>query len=172
MAGKEATIFIIDQGASMGKKNNGRGENDLDFAMRYVWDKFAEVMIAARKTLFVGIIGLRTDKTAHSLIDDEGYNNISIMQELEPMYMPQLKRLQREIRVSRTENGDAISAIILAIDMMEKFTKKLKYKRKIVLVTDGRGLMDGDDLEQVTDKLNEIHIELVVMYAFRIVSSR
>ena len=39
MTEKEATIFIIDVGQSMGRKNQGRLESDLDWAMRYVWDK-------------------------------------------------------------------------------------------------------------------------------------
>ena len=39
MADKEANVFIIDMGNSMGEKNSGREQTDLDFAMRYVWDK-------------------------------------------------------------------------------------------------------------------------------------
>jgi len=39
MADKEATVYIIDLGLSMGEKRYGRDETDLDWAMRYVWDK-------------------------------------------------------------------------------------------------------------------------------------
>lgn len=39
MADKEATVYIIDVGKSMKKRNQGREESDLDWAMRYVWDK-------------------------------------------------------------------------------------------------------------------------------------
>jgi ATP-dependent DNA helicase 2 subunit 2 len=39
MTEKEATIFIIDVGQSMGKKSNGRLESNLEWAMKYVWDK-------------------------------------------------------------------------------------------------------------------------------------
>ena len=59
----------------------------------------------------------------------------------------------------------AISAIVIAIQMITKHCKKLKYKRKIVLVTDGRGSMDADDMSQITEKIKSDEMELVVMYA-------
>ena len=58
----------------------------------------------------------------------------------------------------------AISAIVIAIQMIAKHCKKLKYKRKIVLVTDGRGSMDADDVSQITQKIKADEIELVIMY--------
>ena len=58
----------------------------------------------------------------------------------------------------------AISAIVIAIQMITKHCKKLKYKRKIVLVTDGRGSMDADDISQITEKIKSDEIELVAMY--------
>ena len=39
MAGKEATVYILDLGRSMGEKRNGREQTDLDWALEYVWDK-------------------------------------------------------------------------------------------------------------------------------------
>jgi ATP-dependent DNA helicase 2 subunit 2 len=39
MAQKEATVYIIDLGESMGEKHNGREISDLDWALTYVWDK-------------------------------------------------------------------------------------------------------------------------------------
>ena len=57
----------------------------------------------------------------------------------------------------------AISAIVVAIQMIAEHCKKLKYKRKIVLVTDGRGSMDADDASQITEKIKADEIELVVM---------
>jgi ATP-dependent DNA helicase 2 subunit 2 len=48
--------------------------------------------------------------------------------------------------------------------MIAQFTKKLKFKRKIVLVTNGTGVMSNDNFEDVVEKLQELNIELVVMY--------
>jgi ATP-dependent DNA helicase 2 subunit 2 len=165
MADKEATVYIIDLGQSMGEKQNGRKESNLDFSMRYVWDKISTTVAASRKTWTIGVIGLRTDETNNPLNENglEGYENISVLQEIGPMSMSALRELRSEIKVSKTKQGDAISAIVIASSMIEEFTKKLKYNRKIILVTDGKGAMDADSLEDVTEKLNEVGIELIVM---------
>jgi ATP-dependent DNA helicase 2 subunit 2 len=39
MADKEATVFVIDLGASMDKKSQGRETNNLEWSMQYVWSK-------------------------------------------------------------------------------------------------------------------------------------
>jgi hypothetical protein len=44
MAGKEATIYIVDLGKSMGEKRHGRDQTDLDWALEYVWDKITNTV--------------------------------------------------------------------------------------------------------------------------------
>lgn len=44
MADKEATVYIIDMGRSMGEKRYGRNESDLDWAMTYVWEKITSTV--------------------------------------------------------------------------------------------------------------------------------
>lgn len=44
MAAKEATIFIVDVGESMGEKRHGRTVSDLDWALEYVWDKISAIV--------------------------------------------------------------------------------------------------------------------------------
>ena len=39
MADKEATVFVIDLGKSMGEKARDRDQTNLEWSMRYVWDK-------------------------------------------------------------------------------------------------------------------------------------
>lgn len=57
----------------------------------------------------------------------------------------------------------AISAIVIAIQMITKYTKKLKYRRKVVLVTDGRGLLDADGVSEITKKIKQDAMELVIL---------
>ncbi|KAM0286283.1 hypothetical protein ACHAQH_001013 [Verticillium albo-atrum] len=163
MADKQASVFIVDLGSSMGDCHNGRVESDLDWSMRYVWDKISTVVAASRKTWTIGVLGLKTDETQHVLQDEEGYENISVLQEISPMSMTSLKELQNVIVPSETQTGDAVSAIVIAVDMMEKYTKKLKYARKIYLITDGTGPIDGDDFEDITKKINQDGIELIIL---------
>lgn len=47
--------------------------------------------------------------------------------------------------------------------MIIDFTKKLKYKRKIVLVTNGTGAMSNDSYSDITSKMLELGIELVIL---------
>lgn len=47
--------------------------------------------------------------------------------------------------------------------MISTFCKKLSYIRKIVLVTNGRGSMDADDIEGIAGKLKADNIELVIL---------
>lgn len=49
--------------------------------------------------------------------------------------------------------------------MIEQYCKKLKYKRRIVLITDGKGSVDPDGLEGIASKIKEEGIELVILWA-------
>ncbi|KAI1384575.1 ATP-dependent DNA helicase II subunit 2 [Hypoxylon trugodes] len=165
MADKEATVYIVDLASSMGDCHNGRVESDLDWGTRYVWDKISTTVAASRKTWTVGVVGVRTDETNNPLYEEQGesYENISILQELGPMNLTSLHSLQGLIKPSDTEAGDSVSAIVVAIEMIEKFTKKLKYKRKIILVTNGEGSVDPDDTDDIAAKIKGCGIELVVL---------
>ena len=44
MADKEATVYIIDVGQSMGQQHGDRMQSDLDWAMTYVWDKITSTV--------------------------------------------------------------------------------------------------------------------------------
>lgn len=135
--------------------------------MRYVWEKIAQTLSANRAGLLVGVVGFRTDQTDH-MLDLNEYTNIWTMKPLESIKMGHLKELQRNIRPSHTDEGDAISAVVVAIQMIEKATtlksgKPGKYKRTIVLLTNGEGHMDSDGLDDIASKIKEVEIELKVM---------
>lgn len=76
MADKEATVYIVDVGKSMGRVRHGRNESDLDWAMRYVWDGITTTVSYeseqygrgltskvenGRKTAMLGVVGLNTN---------------------------------------------------------------------------------------------------------------
>ncbi|KAI9717745.1 MAG: ATP-dependent DNA helicase II subunit 2 [Candelaria pacifica] len=163
MADKETTVYIIDVGSSMGEKHNGRDESDLDWVMQYVWDKITSTVATGRKTATVGVIGLRTEDTSNELEEEQNYKNITVLQPISQILMNELRDLRSTIRLSTIDVGDAISALIIAIQMITKYCKKLKYRRKIVLVTNGRGSIEASDMEEITKKLKEDDIHLVVL---------
>ncbi|KAK8021465.1 Ku80 [Apiospora arundinis] len=165
MADKEATVYIVDLGSSMADCHNGRVESDMSWSMQYVWDRISTTVAANRKTWNIGVIGLKTDETDNPMAEADGYNNISVLRELGPMYMAGLRSLQEKIQPSSTDVGDALSAVVIAMEMIETFTKKLKYNRRIFLVTNGESHIDEDDenMAEIAGKIKELGIELTVL---------
>ena len=47
--------------------------------------------------------------------------------------------------------------------MIGSFCKQLKYKKRIIFVTDANGSIDANDISQVAEKLKGDRIELVVV---------
>lgn len=48
--------------------------------------------------------------------------------------------------------------------MITKYTKKLKYIRKIILVTDAQGSIEADGIEDIALKIKAEGIELMIVY--------
>ncbi|KUM55730.1 hypothetical protein ACN42_g11509 [Penicillium freii] len=137
---------------------------DLEWAMQYVWDRITATVATGRKTATVGVVGLRTDGTINDL-EEENFSNISILFGLGQVLMPDIRQLRETIKPSKTNRGDAISSIVIAMQMIIEYTKKNKYKRKIVLVTNGTGAMSDDNIEGIIEKMKEVNIELVIIGA-------
>lgn len=163
MADKEATVYVIDVASSMGEASNGRDESDLDYSMKYIWDKITNTISRDRKTFGVGVVAFRTDGTNNELGDDAAYQHVTVLKPIGQALMPDLRMLQKHIKPSHTNAGDALSALVIAIQMITTFCKKLKYKRQITLVTNGTGAMDADDLRLITRKIQEDSIQLVIL---------
>lgn len=163
MANKEATVYIVDVGSSMGERSSGRQETNLDFALEYVWDKITTTVATGRKTAMAGVVALRTDGTDNELGEDPAYHNITVLQDIAQIQMAELRKLRSELTLSSTNSGDLVSAIIVAIQMISRQCRKLKYTRRIVVVTDARTQVETEDLGQITSKLKEDDIELVIL---------
>ena len=163
MASKEATVFIIDVGKSMSTRHAGREETDLEWAMRYIWDRITTTVATGRKTAQIGVIALCSDKTSNDLDNDDGYQHISVLQPISQILMTNIRDLRSLIKPSNTDQGDAFSALVVAIQMITLHCRKLQYIRQIVLVTNGHGSMDADDLDEISNKLVKDGIELVIL---------
>jgi len=163
MASKEAIVYIVDVGQSMGRKRHDRDVTDLEWALEYLWDKITTTVATDRKTAHVGLIGLRTDDSSNELDSEEAYQQISVLQELKQTLMPDVRRLRDQLRPSETDGGDVLSALVIAIQMITTHCKQLQYIRRIVLVTDGQGTMDTSDVENITSKIKEDKMELLIL---------
>lgn len=160
---KEATVYVIDVAQSMGKTHSGRSQSDLEWALQYVWDKISNTVFTGRKTLQIGVVGLGTDKTSNGMQGDEGYDHISELQPIAQILMPQLQELPKLLRPSKTDDRDVLSGIIIAVDMIMKHCKHLKYKKKIIVVTNATGQIDDDGIKDTAEQFKNNGIELVVL---------
>lgn len=86
-----------------------------------------------------------------------------MLQPLSQTLMPQIRKLREQLIPSGTDRGDAISALVIAIQMISQHCKKLKYKRRIVLITNGEGGMDPHSLQGIVGKIKEDGIEIIVL---------
>ena len=77
--------------------------------------------------------------------------------------MGRLRALQSKVQPSQTSTGDAIPAIVLAVEMINILTKKLKYNRKIVMLTDGEAPVDEDDFAEISKQIKASGIQLTVL---------
>lgn len=116
-----------------------------------------------RKTAGVGVLALRSDVSNNELDAEEGYENISVLQDIKQTLMPDLHRLRDEFKPSQTNKGDALSAIVIAVQMIIKHCKKLKFTRKIVLITDATTPMDDDDNDELVRRIKEDNMQLVIL---------
>jgi ATP-dependent DNA helicase 2 subunit 2 len=116
-----------------------------------------------KKTQQLGVIVVGSDETDNILDGDDGFENIKELQPIQQTLLPDLRILHDAIKPSNSSSGDVISALVVAIEMMERHTKKLKYQRKIVLVTDGTRAMDTEDTENIASKMLDDGIELTVL---------
>ncbi|KAF1842883.1 SPOC domain-like protein [Cucurbitaria berberidis CBS 394.84] len=172
MAGKEATVYILDLGRSMSEKRHGRDQSDLDWALEYVWDKITTTVATGRKSALMSVIGCRTDESDLAGVMEivEGYENIRVFSELKQYLLGDIRDLQEHLKPSRTDDGDLVSALAVAVHMIDSATKgakgnPLKYDRRVIIVTDGRGDMDTGDLEQIAMKIKDADapIEVVLL---------
>jgi ATP-dependent DNA helicase 2 subunit 2 len=58
---------------------------------------------------------------------------------------------------------EVISAFILAVEMIRTHCKKLKYIRRIVIITNGSGTIDEDDNAEIVKQVNQDNIEVTIM---------
>ncbi|KAJ9639757.1 uncharacterized protein PV06_10845 [Exophiala oligosperma] len=164
MSEKEATVYLIDVSRSMSKKHSGRSQTDLEWALQYVWDKITNVVFTGRKTLMIGVVGLGTDGTSNDMASqDDSYKHISVLQPISQILMPELRSLPKVLTPSKTDDRDVLSGIIIAVDMMMKHCKHLKYKKRIVVITNATGHIDADDVESTAEQFKNHDIELVLL---------
>ncbi|KAJ3318976.1 X-ray repair cross-complementing protein 5 [Boothiomyces sp. JEL0866] len=158
---KEATVFIVDVGPSMPKR---------DIAVQIVSKLLTNKMQSNRKGDQVGVLLVGSETCNRVNQDDEGYENIlEVNFKLEDTVIlspANIKMVQLMQRAKPSADGDIMDALIVAVQLIAKHTvsektgKPLKYDKKIYIFTNGKSPIDQDGAELVISKLDEEQIKL------------
>jgi ATP-dependent DNA helicase 2 subunit 2 len=66
-----------------------------------------------------------------------------------------------------TISPTAIDALIVSIETQDDYlAKKKTWTRKIILITDGENHIEVEDWEATVKKMEELNINLTIMYVF------
>ncbi|KAL4491899.1 hypothetical protein ABPG72_006154 [Tetrahymena utriculariae] len=169
MAGKEATIILLDMGSSMQQYLGDRGTNGqkrIEIAVNCIKLLLQQKMFNT-KTHEVGLIlfGLK----------DEGDDKIMYIRGIGKPDIDFLKNVQdlKDYQSDECEGGDIFEAIEQTIDVIHDYVKEKKYEKKIQLMTAGFGktsykekqIMDLiEKARKVQSKINVIGFDFLKKY--------
>jgi ATP-dependent DNA helicase 2 subunit 2 len=121
------------------------------------------------------------------LSEEEAYHNIMVLLPIQQyeqslyitpndarILMPQIGALKTLLTVQKTNKGDSIprsrrrlrlamSALIVGLDLIMKYCRHLKYIKNIILITDGRGVTDWSQVDDIAEQINREHIKLSIL---------
>ena len=162
MAGKEGIFVILDVGKSMKKKYLDTNETRLNFGIESIRQLIRQKLLFNIKRDQIGII----------LMGGEGEEaeNINIYSELDFPSIDLLNQLNSIVAENNEDNGDIFLSIDFAIDEFIAKYKKLKWEKKIFLITDGESKckMSKDQIEELAERIkdNDIKINIICVGFF------
>jgi len=152
MAGKEASVFIIDVNPSMGQIITG-DESGLDLSKRAMRLLLQQKLLFPKSDEF-SIITVGSDETDNELNRQAGegeYENISVLKTLMRAELDHLTIIDT-IDTSNS-SGDVINALLVAMQMLHDRVKHYKFTKRIWLFTDAAGeiLDDPAGFDQICE---------------------
>ncbi|KAF9433138.1 ATP-dependent DNA helicase II subunit 2 [Entomortierella beljakovae] len=166
MASKEATIYILDVGPTMKTKREGQSMSRHEETKDVLLKLLANKVHMNRKTVYVSVILVGSDITNNDLasVDENGadYQFVDVLQPLGVARLDLMKGIQDDVKLGETM-GDYMDGLIVALDMMTKFCKKLKYEKKIYILTDAFAEINREGVEQVMSALSDDGVQLNVI---------
>ncbi|KAG5366551.1 ATP-dependent DNA helicase II subunit 2 [Yarrowia sp. B02] len=137
--------------------------SDLNWGLQYIYSEISNRILSGRKTDVVGVVGVHTDTTRNMFEEEPDFEHIDIISPIQQFNLDTLLEAKKELVTNSGVQGDLISGIVVAIQMIKLYTKALKYVRNIVVLTNGQGTMKLDDDGEIIKQINENGIVLKVM---------
>eukprot|EP00929_Paragymnodinium_shiwhaense_P046055 TRINITY_DN23476_c0_g1_i1.p1 TRINITY_DN23476_c0_g1~~TRINITY_DN23476_c0_g1_i1.p1 ORF type:complete len:768 (-),score=158.33 TRINITY_DN23476_c0_g1_i1:236-2455(-) len=141
---RDATVLLVDVGASMQGAAAGLGGSKADDAVR-----LAQCFVQ-QKMLFlprheIGVVFFGTKLTKNELHSEGEYEHV-LVAGAGTIDAPTLAVFRQ--LMTAPEGGaesDAVNALIVSIDLLAKRTGAMKYNKTIALITDGSSVNPGDE---------------------------
>ncbi|KAG0239695.1 SPOC like C-terminal domain-containing protein [Mortierella sp. GBAus27b] len=166
MSSKEATIYVLDVGPTMKTKREGSTTSRHEETKSVLLKLLANKVHMNRKTVYVSVILVGSNITNNDLasVDENGadYQFVDVLQPLGIATLDLMKGVQNDVKLGETI-GDCMDGLIVALDMMTKFCKKLKYEKKIFILTDACGEVNSEGVDQITSALVDDNVQLNVI---------
>ncbi|KAF9917084.1 ATP-dependent DNA helicase II subunit 2 [Lobosporangium transversale] len=162
----EATIYILDVGPTMKAKREGVKVSRYEETKQVLLKLLANKVHMNRKTVYVSVILVGSNVTNNDLAseDENGadYQNVEVLRPLEMASLDVMKSVQNDAKLGETM-ADCMDGLIVAMDMMVKFCKKLKYEKKIYILTDACAEINTQDVDTIKASLISDNITLNVV---------
>lgn len=71
------------------------------------------------------VVALRSDETNNPQSEEAEYQHINVLHTISQVVMSDVRKLRNELVLSQTDSGDAISALVVAIQMIKETCKKV-----------------------------------------------
>ncbi|QSL65397.1 hypothetical protein MERGE_002707 [Pneumocystis wakefieldiae] len=162
MSEREVTVFVIDMDKRMRNCGNNRTQSNLEWALSYFWSKISSKILSGRKTDCVGVVGFKTDETNNDMKEDKFYENISVLCPIQQITINEVEELKRKLVPSNTDVGDAISAVIIGIDLISKYCGSFRHIKNLILITNGESAMNFSDLEKIGYQIRYMSINFSI----------
>ena len=161
MAGKEGTFIILDVGTTMGEKYLNTDMTRLDFGKESIHHLIRQKLLFTAKRDQIGIIlkGYPSD-------EDDHVDGVHIFRTLDYPSIESINDLN-EIQVNEDKSDcDLFDSLDEAISNFIVTYKKLKWQKKIFLITDGEAKCksDNEKIQRIAEQLNDndIKVEFVL----------
>lgn len=160
MAGKEGTFIILDVGSTMGEKYLNTDMTRLDFGKESIHHLIRQKLLFTAKRDQIGIIlkGYPSD-------EDDHVDGVHIFRTLDYPSIESLNDLN-EIQVNEDKSDcDLFDSLDEAISNFIVTYKKLKWQKKIFLITDGEAKCksDNEKIQRIAEQLNDNDIKVNII---------
>ena len=164
MVQKTATVYVIDITHFMNSQLGETGKSALDHAKYAISRMLHERILSGRKSNQVAVVLVGAEETANDLFQEDSgeYANIQVIQGFDQASVSLLRQVQ-QLECSSGIKADVLDGLVVAVDTVMKFCKKLKFDKKVYVFTNGLGQINQNGIEDIAQTIAGQQVEVSVV---------